>query len=285
VAPLLAGLAAVLALLAGREALVAMPRRPAAGGRPDRRLGDGAISRALGERARGLAETALRLGIPDRLARAGLAERVPVGLVLGAKAAAAGWGLLAALVVAPVIPGGLAPLVFVGMPAAGFVGPDALLERAGRRRRARAMAAFPDALDLLAVGVGTGRSPDRVLADIAAASGGPLAAELGVVVAEIECGASQREAIEALRERLGGRELGGLAAALDRSRRFGSPLADQLHELAASVRREARRRIEERAARAAPKIQLVVALVLVPSVLLLLVAALVAHSGALLDTS
>jgi len=67
-------------------------------------------------------------------------------------------------------------------------------------------------------------------------------------------------------------------------RRFGSPLADQLHELASSVRREARRRIEERAARAAPKIQLVVALVLVPSVLLLLVAALVAHSGALLGT-
>jgi tight adherence protein C len=283
VAPLLAALAAVLALLAGREAL-ATPR-PAAGGRPDRRLGDGAIARALGERARGLAETALRLGIPDRLVRAGLAERVTVGVVLGAKAAAAGWGLLAAFVLAPVIPGGLAPLGFVGMPAAGFVGPDALLERAGRRRRARAMAAFPDALDLLAVGVGTGRSPDRVLADIAAASGGPLAAELGVVVAEIECGASQRAAIEALRERLGGRELGGLAAALDRSRRFGSPLADQLHELASSVRREARRRIEERAARAAPKIQLVVALVLVPSVLLLLVAALAAHSGALLDMS
>ena len=52
-------------------------------------------------------------------------------------------------------------------------------------------------------------------------------------------------------------------------------------EQAAGLRRDARRRIEERAARAAPKIQLVVALVLVPSVLLMILAALVAHSDAL----
>jgi membrane protein DedA with SNARE-associated domain len=39
---------------------------------------------------------------------------------------------------------------------------------------------------------------------------------------------------------------------------------------------------EERAARAAPKIQLVVALVLVPSVLLMITAGLIAHAGKLL---
>ena len=279
---LLAAAAAVLALLALREMLARRTRGPDDGQSPGGGVADLALARLIGERARSVGEAALRLGIPDRLVRAGLAERVSVGAVLAAKVAAVVWGALIASVLASASPGGVAPLAFVGMPAAGFVAPDALLERAARRRRARAIAAFPDALDLLAVGVASGRSPDRVLADIAAASGGPLGAELAVVVAEVECGASQREAIEALRERIGGGELGALAAALDRSRRFGSPLADQLHELASSVRREARRRIEERASRAAPKIQLVIALVLVPSVLLLLVAALVAHSGALL---
>ena len=78
-----------------------------------------------------------------------------------------------------------------------------------------------------------------------------------------------------------GAGLGALASALERSRRFGSPLAEQLHEQASSLRRDARRRLEERAARAAPKIQLVVALVLVPSVLLMIVAGLVANSDAL----
>jgi tight adherence protein C len=100
-------------------------------------------------------------------------------------------------------------------------------------------------------------------------------------VAEVECGTPQRVAFGGLAERVPGAGFGALAAALERSRRYGSPLADQLHEQASSLRREARRRIEERAARAAPKIQLVVALVLVPSVLLLILAALIAHSGAL----
>jgi tight adherence protein C len=266
---LLAALSVCCAAVAIREAF--------AGGRGGR---EGARGRGA-ERARGLARTAVRLGIPDRLARAGLAERVPIAAVLAAKAAATGWGLLVGSLVAPAA-GGLAPIVAVGLPAGGFLAPDALLERAARRRRASAIAALPDALDLLAVGVASGRSPGLVLADIAAASGGPLAAELGIVVAEIECGSSQQRAIEALRERIGGSELGALAAALERSRRFGSPLADQLHALGSSLRREARRRIEERASRAAPKIQLVVALVLVPSVLLMIGAALVAHSGALL---
>ena len=74
-----------------------------------------------------------------------------------------------------------------------------------------------------------------------------------------------------------------MTAALERSRRYGSPLADQLRDRAVALRAEQRRRIEEQAARAAPKIQLVVALVLVPSVLLMIVAALVANSDRLLS--
>src|SRR5581483_4898230 len=113
-------------------------------------------------------------------------------------------------------------------------------------------------------------------------SAGPLAQELALVVAEVECGAAQRDALEGLRRRVPDAAVGALAAALERSRRYGSPLAEQLHALAQGLRAEARRRIEERAARAAPKIQLVVALVLVPSVLLVIVAALIANADALL---
>jgi tight adherence protein C len=49
-----------------------------------------------------------------------------------------------------------------------------------------------------------------------------------------------------------------------------------------ALRRDQRRLVEERAARAAPKIQLVVALVLVPSVLLMIAAALIANGDRLL---
>jgi tight adherence protein C len=64
---------------------------------------------------------------------------------------------------------------------------------------------------------------------------------------------------------------------IERSRRYGSPLAEQLHEQASALRSSQRRRIEEDAARAAPKIQLAVALLLVPSVLLMIAAGLLAN--------
>ena len=278
-------MSAVLAALAVLLAAAGLWELAGSRGEEITAAGRRALGAATGGRARSLAEAALRLGIPQRLERAGLAERLGVPAVLGGKLAGAGLGALAATSLAPAAPGRLAVAVAVGLPAAGFLGPDALLEREARLRRRRLAAALPDALDLLAVGAAAGRSPGAVIGEIARGTTGPLARELAVAVAEIECGCSQAEALEALRRRVPGAEVGALAAALERSRRYGSPLAEQLREQATSLRRDQRRRIEEEAARAAPKIQLVVALVLVPSVLLMLTAALVANSDVLLGGS
>jgi tight adherence protein C len=252
-------------------------------GEEARRLFWSGAASLTGGRLRSMAGAALWLRIPERIERAGLASRVSIGAVLAGKLGGAALGAIFGVIAAPAAPGRLGVVVMLALPAAGFVAPEALLERAARRWAARLRAALPDALDLLAVGTAAGRSPQRVLGEISSAAtpGEPLAAELAVAVADIECGTPQRDAIARLRDRVPGAGLGALAAALERSRRFGSPLADQLHEQATSMRRDARRRIEERAARAAPKIQLVVALVLVPSVLLVIVAGLVANSDAL----
>jgi tight adherence protein C len=243
-------------------------------------------SRVLGEvsggRARSLADAAIRLGLPGRLQRAGLDQRVPVTALLVAKLGCAAFAALAATTVAPAAPGRLSVIVAVALPVAGFVAPDAMLEREARIRRRRLVGVLPDALDLLGVGAAAGRSPRTVLAEIARTTSGPLAAELRMAVAELESGATLSAALEGMRGRVPGREIGALAAALERSRRYGSPLAEQLREQATYLRREAKRAVEERAARAAPKIQLVVALILVPSVLLMIAAALIANSDALL---
>jgi len=68
-----------------------------------------------------------------------------------------------------------------------------------------------------------------------------------------------------------------LADALASAGRAGLALGDVLAAQAASARHERRQQIRERAARAGPKMQLVVALVLVPSVLLTLGAVLAAE--------
>jgi len=201
---------------------------------------------------------------------------------LPAKLACAAAGALAALAAAPAAPGRIAWLVAAALPAAGFLAPDALAERAARLRRRRLIAALPDALDLLAIGAAAGRGPVAGFAEVAAAGSGPLADELRAVVAEVECGRPLAEALAGLRGRVPGSEVATLCASIERSRRLGSPLADQLRRQAASLRRDQRRATEEHAARAAPKIQLVVALILVPSVLLTIAAALLANADILL---
>ena len=267
-AGLLAGLAVLLACAAARELLVIRDsaRRM--------RIGLGSGGRA--------ARAALRLGLPDRLSRAGLESRLSLAAVLLAKLAGIALGGLIALAAAPAAPGRLSLLVAIGMPMAGFFAPDALLERQARLRSRRLLAALPDACDLLAVGAASGRSPAAGFAELARTGQGPLAGELGMTVAELSCGQPLSEALGSLRARVPGNEIATLCAAIERSRRFGSPLADQLRRQSSALRRDQRRSVEEHAARAAPKIQLVVALVLVPSVLLMITAALIANADVLL---
>lgn len=226
---------------------------------------------------------AVLLGIAGgREVLAGVEVRPRLPQALLGKLLGAGGGALLGLVAAPAAPGRLSLLVLVGLPLAGFVVPDALRERRSRRRHRRLVAALPDALDLLAVSAGSGRGPAAGIEQLARAGEGPLAEELRLTVAELSCGVPLSDALRSLRQRVPGSEMATLVAAIERSRRFGSPLADQLRRQATALRRDSRRAVEERAARAAPKIQLVVALVLVPSVLLMIAAGLIANAGTLL---
>jgi tight adherence protein C len=184
----------------------------------------------------------LGIGLADRIRRAGLAAALSPRTVVLCKLGCSGAGALVGAVAAPGAPGRLAPLIALAMPAAGFLGPDALLERWASRRRRRLLGSLPDALDLLGAGAASGRSMASALAEAGGTGEGPLRDELAATAAEISCGLPQREAL-----------------------------------------RSQRRAVEEQAARAAPKIQLVVALVLVPAVLLIIAAGLIANSDRLLS--
>jgi len=217
-----------------------------------------------------------RLGLSARLARAGLAERLSPGSLLAAKLGGSLAGILWGMVIAPAAPGRIAIVVAAGLPLAGFLAPDAWLERRARLRLRALRAGLPDALDLLAVGTAAGRSPVAGLAELGGGDG-PLGRELAMLSAESSCGLPQSQALDSLRRRAPVREVAAMCGVIERSRRYGSPLSDQLREQATALRGAQRRRVEEQAARAAPKIQLAVALLLVPSVLLMIAAGLLAN--------
>jgi tight adherence protein C len=267
--------AALLATASLMLALAALAeiRRAAAARSNDGGEGEGRSAPVLRGPAAELVE---RLRLRSRVARAGLEGRLELPVLLAAKLACAVAGAGFGALVAPAAPGRLSLLVALGLPAAGFLAPDAMLERRARIRLRRLRGSLPDALDLLATSTAAGRSPVAGLAEISSGTG-PLARELGVLVAETSSGFPQREALAGLRTRVPIREVAALSGLIERSSRYGSPLADQLSDQASALRGAQRRRIEEEAARAAPKIQLAVALLLVPSVLLMIAAGLLAN--------
>ncbi|WP_205698704.1 type II secretion system F family protein [Conexibacter sp. SYSU D00693] len=223
------------------------------------------------------------LGVPRapadlraRLHAAGLEPRRAAD-VMATKGGAAAAGLLLGLALLPAAPGRTGLLVLVALPAGAFALPDLVLRRRTRRRAQRLALELPDVLDLLRVALDAGLPTTRALGEVGARRAGLLAAELGATAARIELGEPRAAAFERLALRAPLPEVAALVAVLLRADRHGAPPAAALEALAVDARAQRARRIRDDAARAAPKIQLVVALLLVPAVLLLVAASLV-HS-------
>lgn len=234
---------------------------------------------ALGTRLRsggGTAQGDLRA----RLAAAGDPAGLGVRELMAAKLGAALVAGVAGTLVASVAPGRLGFAVVLAAPVAGFLAPDVWLARLAAERARRVRRELPALLDLLRVTVESGASLGEALRAVGGHSDGPLAEELRAVGRQVALGVPLAAALDDLVERLPLPEVRALVRAIDRARRHGAPLADTLAAQARDARFALARRIREEAARAGPKIQLVVALLLVPSVLLLVAAALAA---ALLD--
>jgi len=195
--------------------------------------------------------------------------------LLTARVAAALAAGAAGLVAGALLPGRLAMLTAVAAPALGFLVPDLWLARRRAERIARVRRDLPALLDLLGVAVEAGLSLPGALAEVGRRSHAPLAREWGGIAAQVAVGVPLTEALDTHRRELAIPEVDSFSGALTRAVRHGAPLADTLAAQAREVRLARRRAIQEQAARAGPKMQLVVALLLVPSVMLLVAAALV----------
>ncbi len=230
---------------------------------------------------RSLARRGAPADLEQRIAAAGRPGGLGPREVMAAKLAAAPAAALVGALFAALAPGRLGLLIVLVAPVAGFLGPDLWLRRRADERARQVRRELPALLDLLRVSVAAGSSLAAALADVGERAGGPLAAEWRAVGGQVALGVPLEQALAGLARRLPQPEVTALCAALDRARRHGAPLGDTLAGQSRDARLALRRRVAEDAAKAGPKIQLVVALLLVPSVLLLVAAALAA---ALLDS-
>jgi tight adherence protein C len=276
-APILAFGAAALGSAGGALLVPARRRGRAADSTAPRVL---RLLSAAGSAMRARGATA-PLDLEARLLAAGRPAGLGARELMAAKLAAAGCGAGAGTALAAVAPGRLGPLLVVTAPVAAFLGPDLWLARRAEERARRVRRELPSMLDLLRITIEAGASLPAALGAVGDRTEGPLSAEWRSVAREVELGVPLSAALARMRRRLPQAEVHSLVAAVERSTRHGTPLAQALAAQARDARFALRRRVREDAGKAGPKIQLVVALMLVPSVLLLVAAAL---ASALVDS-
>lgn len=284
--------AAVLASLAAGAALLELARWPRVGG-PGGKRDRHAFARrrgAVGERAgsvggrvrqrqrprwaavlgtderlEALLDAAGRTAVPDANA---LAVRARVGGVLGAV-----WGGAAGLfVVSPAV----ALAVAGAGGAAGRALPVVLLRQSARVRARRLRDEGPELLDLLAVALGCGLPIRAALEHAGRWTVGETSAGFARAAAELGRGSAVEPTLARLLREFPSPDLEAAVAILERSRVHGTPASAPLRALASGARHARARRAMEHAARAAPRVQLVSALLLVPAALCVLAASLVA---------
>src|SRR4051812_41552559 len=241
-------------------------------------------------------------GAAARLDAAGLdgAQAPQLAAVRGAAALA---GLAFAALLAPGLPARWVVLEVVAASGAGYLSPDVWLRRRAQQRGRAIAAELADVLDLLRVAASAGLPVRRALTEVGRRHPGVLAARRAAAgpglrgrgappgagrpppgvggagpagaAARLGLGAPDDDVLAAVERRCPAEGIPALTAAITRARRLGAPLAGTLAAQAEQARAGRAQRCAEAAARASPKIQLVVALLLVPSVLLLVAAALI----------
>lgn len=149
--------------------------------------------------------------------------------------------------------------------AAGFLLPDADLDRRLAGRRTRAVMELPVLLDMLTIAASAGLALEQALALVARQGQGAVAQELRHAVREMALGQrSVVEALEAMAERAAVSELTSVVGQLKAAHEQGLPLVQTLSAQAEALREQKRLRIVAEGGKASVKMVLPVALFILP---------------------
>jgi tight adherence protein C len=161
---------------------------------------------------------------------------------------------------------GIAAL-FMGI---GYMFPSMWLSSRISARQKSVFRAMPDALDLLTICVEAGLGFDSAMKKVHEKWEDELALEFGRVLQEISLGKLRREALKDMSERLQVGELTSFVAAVIQSEQLGVSMAKVLRIQSDQMRVRRRQMAEEEAHRAPIKMIFPIALLIFPSILMIL---------------
>ncbi len=208
------------------------------------------------------------------LAAAGLASTLSVSQFAQARLALTQVGLVSGAGIA-MTSAGLGVVSAIALGIAGYAGPARWVVVRARRRRRGITRELPDFIDLVVICAESGMALDGAIRIAAERLPGELSSEISATIRELDLGTPRRDAYTALSDRLGVAAVTGLVGSLLQAEELGSPIASVLRRQAALIRSSRTQDMREHAARAAPKVQLVVAMIMVPAALLVILGVMV----------
>ncbi len=152
----------------------------------------------------------------------------------------------------------------------GFVFPDMWLSGRIKSRQKAVFRAMPDALDLLTICVEAGLGFDAAMSRVHDKWENDLALELGRVIQEIRLGKLRRDALRDMSDRLDVSEMTSFVAAVIQSEQLGVSMAKVLRIQSDQMRVRRRQMAEEEAHKAPIKMVFPIALLIFPSILMIL---------------
>lgn len=229
------------------------------------------------ERIESIIKAETRSRLRDRLNAAGWYQVATGSLILRGAAGLLGGASLAVLLWFLLPNKAVALILGVLVAAVGWRAPKIALDRAIKARRARIARDLPDFLDILAATVRAGLALNGALVHAAESVAGPLHEELASALAEIRLGRPRSDALQGLAARVDEPQTRTMVTSIVQAERLGANLATVLHELALDTRNQRWMLAEERAAQIPIKMIFPMALLMLPSLYIMIFTPVVAR--------
>src|SRR5829696_1108969 len=157
-----------------------------------------------------------------------------------------------------------------GAAFAGFYLPHLMLTSKITRRQKEIRKAMPDALDLLTICVEAGLGFDAAMSKVSEKWQTELSFAFSRVIREVQLGKVRREALKDMSDRLGIAEMTSFIAAIIQSEQLGVSMAKVLRIQSDQMRLKRRQRAEEEAHKAPIKMLIPMALLIFPSIMIII---------------
>jgi len=157
-----------------------------------------------------------------------------------------------------------------GAAFAGFFLPHLMLTSRITRRQKEIRKAMPDALDLLTICVEAGLGFDAAMSKVSEKWENELSLAFARVIREVQLGKVRRDALKDMSDRLGIAEMTSFVAAIIQSEQLGVSMAKVLRIQSDQMRVKRRQRAEEEAHKAPVKMIIPMALLIFPSIMIII---------------